>query len=74
MTQMFAYWLHRSLRPTRRREPMTGNYEERWKEICAKAAVEKDPAKMLELIAEINRLLDEKFHHPSHDATQAKRP
>jgi hypothetical protein len=51
---------------------MSGDYEERWEEICAKAAVEKNPAKMLELIAEINRLLDEKFHRPPHDAARAK--
>lgn len=30
---------------------------ERWKELCALAAVEQDPAKLLELTAEINRLL-----------------
>jgi hypothetical protein len=34
--------------------------KERWKELCEKAAVEQDPAKLLELVKEINRLLGEK--------------
>ena len=34
--------------------------QERWKELCAQAAVEKDPVKLIELVDEINRLLDEK--------------
>jgi len=33
---------------------------ERWFQLCQKAAVEQDPAKMLELITEINDLLEEK--------------
>jgi hypothetical protein len=33
---------------------------ERWEELCRQAAVEKDPKKLLELAAEINRLLQEK--------------
>ena len=32
--------------------------KERWRELCAKAAVEKDPHKLLELVTEINRLLE----------------
>ena len=47
-------------------------HEERWKELCAQASVENDPAKMLKLMAEINRLLDEKFDRPAHDAARAK--
>jgi hypothetical protein len=31
---------------------------ERWVALCAQAAVEKDPKKLLELVSEINRLLD----------------
>ena len=31
---------------------------EGWVALCAKAAVEKDPKKLLELVSEINRLLD----------------
>jgi len=33
---------------------------ERWVELYEKAAVEQDPAKLLELTKEINRLLNEK--------------
>lgn len=33
---------------------------ERWRELCEQAAVEKDPAKLQELVREINRLLDTK--------------
>ena len=36
------------------------NNEERWKELCKQAAVEQDPAKLAELVTEINRLLKEK--------------
>ncbi len=32
--------------------------EERWKQLCDQAAKEKDPNKLMELIAEINRLLE----------------
>jgi hypothetical protein len=32
---------------------------ERWKELCALASVEQDPQRLLELVQEINRLLDE---------------
>jgi hypothetical protein len=35
---------------------------ERWMELAKQAAVEQDPAKMLELIKEINDLLLEKEH------------
>ena len=36
------------------------NSEERWRQLCAKAAVEQDPQKLMELVKEISRLLDEK--------------
>jgi len=39
---------------------MQEEVRERWEELCARAAVEQDPKKLLELIAEINRLLQEK--------------
>jgi hypothetical protein len=32
----------------------------RWQELCRQAAVEQDPEKLLELVKEIDRLLDEK--------------
>jgi hypothetical protein len=31
-----------------------------WRELCQKASVEEDPDKLMELIREINRLLDDK--------------
>ena len=34
--------------------------KERWLELCAQAAEEQDPKKLLELVTEINRLLEEK--------------
>jgi hypothetical protein len=39
---------------------MDGDTKERWLELCEQAAVEPDPVKMLQLIEEINRLLQEK--------------
>jgi hypothetical protein len=39
---------------------MEGPLEERWQELCAQAAVEQDPMKLLELAREINDILEEK--------------
>jgi hypothetical protein len=39
---------------------MQGETRERWYELCAKAAEEQDPDKLLELVQQINRLLQEK--------------
>jgi hypothetical protein len=39
---------------------MQGEKKERWMELCAQAAVEQDPAKLMELVQEINALLEEK--------------
>jgi len=36
------------------------NSEERWRQLCAQAAVEQDPQKLMDLVKEISRLLDEK--------------
>lgn len=36
----------------------SGANGEGWVALCAQAAVEKDPKKLLELVSEINRLLD----------------
>jgi hypothetical protein len=44
----------------RRVVTMQGETGERWKELCAQAAVEKDPKKLLALIREINDLLEDK--------------
>jgi len=43
------------------------NSEERWRELCAQAAVEQDPQKLMELVKEISRLLDEKQGRSSPD-------
>jgi hypothetical protein len=32
---------------------------QRWRELCAQAAIEKDPKRLMELVAEISRLFDE---------------
>jgi len=37
-----------------------GETKERWRQLCEQAAVEKDAEKLLELVKEINRLLEEK--------------
>ncbi len=39
---------------------MQGENAERWKQLCAQAATEQDPKKLLELVKEINRLLEQK--------------
>ena len=39
---------------------MKGEKLEEWQKLCALAAVEQDHEKLLELVKEINRLLDEK--------------
>jgi hypothetical protein len=35
---------------------------QRWRELCALAAVEQDPKKLMELVAEISRLFDEEHN------------
>jgi hypothetical protein len=39
---------------------MIGANEERWKILCAQAAKEQDPKKLVELVTEINNLLEAK--------------
>jgi len=39
---------------------MQGANQERWRELCEQASVEQDPDKLLELVKEINRLLEDK--------------
>ena len=43
---------------------------EKWMELCRQASVEQDPKKLLELAAEIIRLLDEKEDRLIHRATK----
>ncbi len=40
---------------------MEGKNKERWEALCEQAANEQDAAKLLDLVTEINRLLDEKL-------------
>jgi hypothetical protein len=39
---------------------MQGETGERWKKLCEQAASEQDPARLMQLIREINQLLSEK--------------
>jgi len=39
---------------------MQGEKKERWMNLCEKAAQEQDPEKLMSLVQEITRLLDEK--------------
>jgi len=39
---------------------MIGRNKERWRELCEEASLEQDPEKLLNLVREINRLLEEK--------------
>ena len=41
--------------------------EERWIALCAQAAVEEDPKRLLELVSEINRLLDARKKRLAHE-------
>jgi hypothetical protein len=43
-----------------------GNNEERWRELCARAAVEQDSQKLMELVQEISRLLAERQKNRPH--------
>jgi hypothetical protein len=45
---------------------MQGKTRERWQELCEQAANEQDPAKMLAIVEEINRLLSVKYDRLSH--------
>jgi hypothetical protein len=41
---------------------MNGQTKEVWKQFCEQAAVEQDPDKLIRLVAEIDRMLEEKEH------------
>ena len=45
--------------------------QERWKELCALAALEQDPKRLLELTQEINRLLALKEQRLNRDHAQS---
>jgi len=39
---------------------MQGNLKEEWMQLCEQAAVEQDTERLMSLVTEINRMLDEK--------------
>jgi hypothetical protein len=39
---------------------MQGPNKELWKQLCEQAAIEQNPDRLMDLVNEINRLLDEK--------------
>jgi DNA-binding NtrC family response regulator len=47
--------IHEHLKPAYRRAE-----DERWMQLCSQAAVERDPEKLMKLLQEINRLLNER--------------
>jgi len=53
---------------------MKGEVGERWKILCAQAAEEQDSEKLLELVKEINKLLEEKEQRLIRQAAQKKIP
>jgi hypothetical protein len=40
--------------------PLKGERLEHWQQLCAQAATEQDPQKLMDLVKEIDRLLGEK--------------
>ena len=48
---------------------MNGETKERWEVLCEQAAGEQNPAKLLELITEINQIFDEKQKYLNRTAS-----
>lgn len=47
--------------------PVKGENKKCWKQLCELAAVEQDPKRLMALVEEITRVLDEKeLHSQSH--------
>lgn len=54
---------------------MQGEDAKTWQELCAKAAVEQDPDRLLELVIQINLLLEKKANRLKSEAgVQISRP
>ena len=51
---------------------MQGQVKEEWMRLCELAAVEKDSQKLLKLVAEINRMLDEKEQRLKRTSSDSK--
>ena len=50
---------------------MQGKAREQWMQLCEQAAVEQDAEKLLALVKEINRMLDEKEQR-LHEAARSE--
>ena len=50
------------------------NNDERWRELCALAAVEQDPKRLMELVREITRLLELRDARQSRDLADDEEP
>lgn len=50
--------------------PMKGQTKEHWMELCEQAATEQDPERLLQLINEINRMLDQKQERLNRGSAQ----
>ena len=53
---------------------MQGAQKERWHELAALAAVEQDPQKLMLLVQEINRILEEKEQRLKHPTKSPANP
>jgi hypothetical protein len=51
---------------------MRGKTKEAWQQLCEQAAAEQDPDKLLELVKQIDRMLDEKETRLLRDPAKAK--
>jgi hypothetical protein len=47
---------------------MIGKQKEKWMEVCELAVKEQDPEKLMALVTEIDRLLEEKRQRPEQSA------
>ena len=52
---------------------MKGQKKEIWMQLCERAASEQDPDKLMELVREINRLLEEKERRLKNTPRSPKR-
>jgi hypothetical protein len=52
---------------------LKGEKKEMWMQLCERAANEQDPEKLMELVKEINRLLEEKERRLKNTSDNRKR-
>jgi hypothetical protein len=53
---------------------MRGKTKELWEQFCEQAAVEQDPEKLIQLVKEINRMLEEKETRLKQRDEEASKP